>query len=87
MKNKNKTAGKTAKKYKVSLTRYPEEFEVEDTSEAEAIEQAKKKVNWSVWESEAELQNEEEENWTEDPKTEFQCQKCGHEWKLEDGEI
>ncbi len=42
------------KKYKVSLTRYPEEFEVEATSKEEAVEQAKKKIDWGVWESEVE---------------------------------
>lgn len=41
-------------KYKVLLTRYPEEFEIEADSQEEAIRLAKEKVNFSVWESEAE---------------------------------
>lgn len=41
------------KKYIVCLTRYPQEFEIEATSKAEAIAKAKTKCNFSVWESEA----------------------------------
>ena len=41
-------------KYNVSLTRYPEEFEVEADTEEEAKNIAKSKVNYSVWESEVE---------------------------------
>jgi hypothetical protein len=42
------------KLYKVSLTRYPEEFEVFASSEEEAKRKAKEQINWSVWESEVE---------------------------------
>jgi len=28
--------------------------------------------------------NYRKENWTEDPETEFTCEKCGHVWKLRD---
>jgi hypothetical protein len=41
--------------YKVLLTRYPEEFEISASSEAEAIKDAKKEATFSVWESEAEI--------------------------------
>lgn len=47
------------KKYKVSLTRYPEVFEVEASSKKEAIEKAKEKADFAVWESEV---AEEEDN-------------------------
>ena len=42
------------KKWKVGLTRYPEDFWVEAETKEEAIEKAKDKVDWSVWESECE---------------------------------
>lgn len=46
---------KTSQKlYKVSLTRYPEEFEFFASSEEEAKRKAKDQINWSVWESEVE---------------------------------
>ena len=56
METEQMTNGKTLKKWKVSLTRYPEEYEVEATSESEAIEYAKEHFarDWGVWESEAE---------------------------------
>ncbi len=49
------TQNKQTNKYKVSLTRYPEEFEIEADTKEEAIKQAKEKVSFSVWESEAEI--------------------------------
>jgi len=46
------------KKYKVLLTRYPEEFEIEATSESQAIELAKENAksfsDLFIWKSEAE---------------------------------
>ena len=42
-------------KYKVLLTRYPEEYEVEACTEKEAILIARCAGNFSVWESEVEL--------------------------------
>jgi len=41
-------------KYKVLLSRYPEEFIVEANNEEEAKQIAKNKVNYSIWESEVE---------------------------------
>jgi hypothetical protein len=42
------------KTYEVSITRYPEVFVVEAENEEQARELAKKKVNYSIWESEVE---------------------------------
>ena len=51
-------------KYNVSLTRYPEEFEVEADTEEEAKNIAKSKVNYSVWESEVEeIENDRRRSW------------------------
>ena len=43
------------KKYRVLIHRYPEEFEIEAKSKAEAIREAKEKVDFSVYESEADI--------------------------------
>lgn len=53
--NGNSWAESEVKKYKVLLTAYPEEFEIEATTEEEAIRKAKDRFGKSVWESEAEL--------------------------------
>jgi hypothetical protein len=45
---------KQTKKYRVLLTRFPEEFEVDSTSEEEAVRKAKEVAGFSVWESEVE---------------------------------
>jgi len=29
----------------------------------------------------------EEKNWTEDPETEFTCEKCGTVWKLRESTV
>lgn len=47
----NRTSTKT-KKYNVSLTRYPTEFEVEATSKEEAVLEARRQFPHVVWESE-----------------------------------
>lgn len=44
----------TNKKFKVSLTRYPEEFEIEAENATEAVRIAKEQFRGSVWESEVE---------------------------------
>jgi len=47
------------RKFKVSLTRYPEEFEIEAENSTEAVRLAKEKFRYSVWESEVEEVEEE----------------------------
>ena len=42
------------KKFKILLTPYPEEFEIEAETKEEALKQAKEKFDKSVWESEVE---------------------------------
>jgi trimethylamine:corrinoid methyltransferase-like protein len=42
------------KKYEVELTKYPQKFTVMAKNKEEALDKAKNKVNWSVWESNVE---------------------------------
>lgn len=57
------------KRYIVSLTRYPENFDIVADSKEEAIQKAKDKADFSVWESEV------EEILDEPTEDSFEC--CG----------
>ena len=43
------------KKFKVTLTKYPVEMIIDAKTEEDAIRDAKSKVDFSIWESSAEL--------------------------------
>lgn len=61
------------KNYKVSLTRYPEEFILKADSREQAIKFAKEDCDFSVWESEVEEYTEGEDG----DSLPVKCEKCG----------
>ena len=91
MKNKNKTAGKTAEQITEEFfrRRFPDKyiyFEIQCGYFGEWVERFKsgKPEAYMDLESRKVWQEMQGGNWTEDPEVEFECVKCGTNWKLGD---
>ena len=88
MNQKTKTTGKTEADGKTSKGIYQVTIEGNDIDASSDIEQVLNKylTNYQNKVEVEFLRVDEEENWTENPEVEFECQKCGLTWKQKDGE-